>query len=157
MRAPSTPLLRLCLAWLCGCASEDGNGDDHDAPSSSGEDDASTADPDTGTSPACEPRPVYPELYSSCTGAGTCGSDDRVCAYQAGADPAMAPAYCTTYCTFDVECPSVGTCTATPLCITQTGGGTGVCALDCADGKQCPADMMCLEDVDNGGVRHLCF
>lgn len=159
-QARATWILLVGLAWLygsSGCTSEDGKGDESNEASASSEDEAPTTDPDTGASPACEPRPVYPELYSSCTGMGSCGGDGRVCAYQAGADPTMDPAYCTTYCTFDVECPAVGTCSATPLCITQTGGGTGVCALDCADDKQCPTNLLCLEDIDNGSVRHLCF
>jgi hypothetical protein len=132
-----------------GCTSEDvQDGED-------GEDDA----PMTGTtgSPACDPRPAYPELYSSCTGTAACGSSDHICAYQVGMDPAMDPAYCTSYCTFDVECSAVGMCTAVPICLTPTGGGTGVCALDCADDMQCPEGMQCLEDMDNGGIRYLCF
>ena len=111
----------------------------------------------TSESPACEPRPEYPEVYSSCTGMTSCDGGGRVCAYQVGMDPAMDPAYCTAYCMFDLECPSAGTCTARPICLTPSGGGTGACALDCGDGKECPEDMECLEDMDSGSVRYICF
>jgi hypothetical protein len=161
MRDPtcSTWLLRLGLAWLCGntgCASDGGKGDESNEASTSSEDEAPTTDPDTGASSACDPRPEYPEVYSSCTGMTTCDGEG-ICAYQVGMDPAMDPAYCTSYCMFDLECPSVGACTATPICLTPSGGGTGACALDCGDGKQCPEGMECLEDMDSGGIRYICF
>jgi hypothetical protein len=148
MREParSTWVLGLGLAWLCSEACVDQGGED-------GEDDGPVTD--TGA-PACDPRPEYPELYSSCTGMTSCNGE-RVCAYQVGMDPTMDPAYCTSYCMLDLECPSVGACTATPLCLTPSGSGTGACALDCGDGKQCPEGMECLEDMDSGGLRYICF
>jgi hypothetical protein len=72
-------------------------------------------------------------------------------------DPAVDPAYCTAYCTLDVDCPAVGSCTAAPICLTPGTGGSGVCALDCDEGRQCPEGMECLADESNGAVRYLCF
>jgi hypothetical protein len=125
-----------------------------DGPDSHGPD---TGGSDTEAALTCDPRPAYPALYSSCSGVEICERSDYVCAYQQSMDPAVDPAYCTSYCTFDVECPPVGTCSAVPLCLTPLGGGTGVCALDCADDKQCPEGMECIEDEDSGGLRYLCF
>jgi len=132
---------------------QDGEGDEG---TESGEDGEGTGHvADTGA-PACDLPPEDPELYSSCTGMNTCDGQG-ICAYQVDTDPAMDPAYCTSYCMFDLECPSVGTCTATPICLTPSGGGTGARALDCGDGKQCPEGMECLEDMDSGGIRYICF
>lgn len=150
----STWLLGLALAWLGSdaCVDQRTEGDDDSEPM------PDTGEPMTDTgAPACDPRPEYPEVYASCTGMTSCGGGGRVCAYQAGMDPTMDPAYCTTYCTFSVECPAVGTCTAEPICLTPSGGGTGACALDCGEGKQCPEGMECLEDTDSGGIRYICF
>ena len=153
--ARSAWILALGLGWLCSgaCTARDGKGDESDEGSEGSEGDVQATE--TGA-PSCAPRPEYPEVYSSCTGMNSCGGVG-VCAYQVGSDPAMDPAYCTSYCMFDVECPTIGTCTATPICLTQSGGGTGVCALDCGEGKECPEGMECLEDMDSGGIRYLCF
>lgn len=147
----------MAIAWACsshGCVGDDGDSEGSEGAATT--DEGSEGDVTTGAAPACDPQPASPALYSSCTGTGSC-SGDLVCALPTGADPAVDPAYCTTYCTLGVECPTVGSCTAEPRCITQIGGGTGVCALDCSEGKLCPETMDCLEDMDSGGLRYLCF
>ena len=65
-------------------------------------------------------------------------------------------AFCTKSCYVDEDCPSVGECGATGIC-SSGGMGQGVCALDCADGKQCPDNMMCLSDLDPTNPRDFCF
>lgn len=105
----------------------------------------------------CAPRPAYPEVYSSCAGAATCGVSGYACASQTGQDPEFNPAYCASSCMMDSECPAIPACSAVSTCVRPSGAGTGVCALDCADGKQCPNDMMCLPDTINGETFYFCF
>ena len=105
---------------------------------------------------ACAPRPAYPEVYSSCAGAATCGISGYACASQSGQDPEFSPAYCASSCMMDSECPTISECSAVTTCV-RPSGGTGVCALECADGKQCPDNMMCLPDVTDGVTYYYCF
>jgi hypothetical protein len=99
---------------------------------------------------SCAPRPDYPEVFSSCSGAASCGVSGYACASQTGMDPVSSPAYCTNSCTMDSECTTFSECSAVSTCV-------GVCVLECADGKQCPDGMMCLPDVTNGVTSYYCF
>lgn len=124
--------------------------------SSDGDGTADTADTTDTMAEACGERPAFPELYSSCAGAGHCGASGLTCASQTGMDPVSNQAFCTQSCMNDEDCASVGDCSATAVCIIP-GGSVGVCALDCADNKQCPENMMCLSDLDPDMPRDLCF
>jgi hypothetical protein len=104
----------------------------------------------------CAPRPSYPEVYSSCAGAATCGVSGYACASQTGKDPEFNQAYCTNSCTMDSECSTIPECSAVSICV-RPEGGTGICALECANGKQCPGNMMCLPDVTDGVTVYYCF
>lgn len=103
----------------------------------------------------CEPQPTDGVLYASCRGAAC--NTGLVCAYNEELGQAASPAYCTGYCTFSEQCEVVGLCTAEPMCIIPSNGNTGVCVLDCSDGKQCPEGMECLQDEDGGAIRYLCY
>lgn len=125
-----------------------------DASSTSAEGNA-TGTGESGGSCA-EARPAFPEPYSSCAGAGHCGASDNRCASPTGLDPVSNPAFCTFNCTADFECPTTE-CSAQTVCIIPNNGGTGLCALDCSDGKQCPEGMVCLEDMNGNELNYLCF
>ena len=142
----------LALA-LAGCARE---GDDVGSDAgTSAESDSSAESGETGFE-SCAPRPLFPEVYSSCAGAAHCGASGHACASQTGQDPEFNEAYCTSSCMMDSECPSIPECSAVTTCV-RPDGGTGVCALDCADGKQCPDDMTCMPDVVDGAMVYFCF
>jgi hypothetical protein len=102
-----------------------------------------------------EDRPFTPgELYSACEHGDACL--DAWCL-----SPADEPGFCTqlcdpagdvsTYCD-DSEVPAG---TADVVCLAV--GDHAACALDCGDGRSCPAGMRC-EQVDAlGQPRSICF
>jgi hypothetical protein len=119
-------------------------------------DEAGSAETGETAAEACAPRPVYPETYSSCAGAATCGVSGYACASQSGLSAVYNPAYCASACQMDSQCPTIPECSAVSTCVSPNGGA-GVCALECADGKQCPDGMMCLPDITDGVTFYYCF
>jgi len=143
-------LLSIAVLALAPLACAGGSDDTAEASA-----DEAATNTETGVE-ACAARPSFPEVYSSCAGAAHCGATDNTCASQTGRNPVSSWAFCTKSCIDDSDCEGVGDCTATAVCVAP-GGGTGVCALDCDQGQQCPEGMMCLSDLDPNMPRDLCF
>ena len=92
-------------------------------------------------------------MYADCfePDLANCTADASVCL--------MVETFMTGFCTHD-ECTGPGDCdpapldaTAAPICVTGAdpmGGDTALCALDCSDGKTCPAGMTCVPNVSFG-------
>ena len=101
-------------------------------------------------------RPFAPgELYAACDHGDACL--DEWCL-----SPADEPGFCTqlcdpsdedisTYCDDDLPGMSTAMITCVPV------GDRAACALDCDDGRSCPAGMRCEQVGIGGEPRALCF
>lgn len=99
--------------------------------------------------------PPQPETswWSHCTGTPEC-TDDLVCMLNGAGDDGV----CTSFCNPAGDGTSCGASpgvTAQPSCLNVDTNS--ICALDCSDGKTCPAGMLCLSDVDDDGPIEICM
>lgn len=86
------------------------------------------------------------ELYGGCVDADECF--DEWCVHPAG-----EPGFCTYPCSESCMADLGGTATTTCLPVEDQD----VCALDCSDGKSCPAGMRCEQIDADGQPRSICF
>ncbi|MCR9159849.1 MAG: hypothetical protein ACE37F_05830 [Nannocystaceae bacterium] len=99
--------------------------------------------------------PPQPETswWSHCTSTSEC-TDDLVCMLNGAGDDGV----CTSLCTPAGDATSCGASpgvSAAPSCLNVDTNS--ICALDCSDGKDCPAGMLCLSDVDDDGPIEICL
>ena len=132
-----------------GSAATTGDGGDDPEPmtsSSSGEGEESSSG-----GPVLPPQPEA-SWWSHCITNDDC-TDDLVCLTADNGSDGV----CTYLCEPAGDATSCGTMpgiTATATCLNV--GNNSVCALGCAGGATCPAQMVCVSDVDDDGPISFC-
>ena len=81
--------------------------------------------------------------------------DEDDCFVEWCVHPAGEAGFCTFACEGAQDCPAGTGGSATATCLLVAADE--VCALDCAQGRSCPAGMRCEQIETDGQARDICF
>lgn len=138
----------LVLAACGGSSASEADAGENSEGSANGGNGGSGANPGTSAAGGTSSGSAYSECGA---GGGGCPASDPICVDESGVVSAVSGAggartsvvfeACARPCETDSDCPASAETEARPRCITD--GQSNVCALDCADGAECPQGMQC--------------